>query len=714
MPQSALLSLDDYPNIDLADIGKLPNVVLGTVEGVLCHAIVGGATALLTADLTNSATSFDVDNAERFPAAPFTIQIATERMRVTNVASETFTVTRGYDDTEPLAHKQNKTVFELLTEYVYLVADHPVKEVLDVYVDGQLQIADVTFYTGQGGDEHPDWPGKAVVAFDAEAFMSAQFNQDDAADMASGETVSAVPRIASHPHLMDGLSTFVTLSPSSPGPAWVAFDNVYGSIQSQEVTASLSNPSETVTAKGNLMLVTAAGALLRLVKWELDPGDSVNLPLTHDEGSGDDYPTLTCITGEVKVTSITRQVTRAKESVDSTSMVSYTPAVISDNLDGHDTLNKWVRYPTTSRGTIIKQAHQGSITVTGETLARVALVAADEDGTLLGSRLYEDLPAGSYNLALAHDGGSANTMTKIVPQLGDIETTSLGKTIFFEDDKTIGAATLASTSGARIVVGDNITVDVQGKLDTDGNYGGIGTLIERPDWVIKRYIVDHMGFVVGDINAASFTAAGSSYASAIAGGYKFGFVITDRVTPSQFLKRMAFESRSTIKLTKGEWFLNYLPDTAPAQDKTIANDELAGQGSMFTFDKGNIYDIANEYEAKYKRVYTQTQLTEGDWGGVITDSDATSKTKYGTYPKTVEFQFIRLEAMAIDVLAHILLQSKDTLKTITFPVFWEHFDLGVGDTVLISNPLFNGEKYYIEDIRRNKEIVTITAKEWWQ
>jgi hypothetical protein len=70
--------------------------------------------------------------------------------------------------------------------------------------------------------------------------------------------------------------------------------------------------------------------------------------------------------------------------------------------------------------------------------------------------------------------------------------------------------------------------------------------------------------------------------------------------------------------------------------------------------------------------------------------------------------------MADDVLDHILLERKAPLLTVEFPVFYEHFDLAVGDTVEITNPHYTGRKWYIEKIARTDKFrATVTAREWW-
>jgi hypothetical protein len=257
---------------------------------------------------------------------------------------------------------------------------------------------------------------------------------------------------------------------------------------------------------------------------------------------------------------------------------------------------------------------------------------------------------------------------------------------------------------------DRFHAVVSGYKDPDGNYGGAGSLIERPDYVIKHFLVERMGFSLSGIDTASFDTAGSFYATK---GYKFAFAVNDRIVPSEFLRQLAFECRSTLRYEKGRWYLDVIPDTAPESVKTITKEELAGKGAKFRFRKTPWIDIANDLTAKFKKNYSRLG-SESEWDSTVKQSDSASQAKYGIYPEELEFEAIRDAVMADDVLSHILLQRKTPLLVVEFPVFWEHFDLKVGDTIQIDNPLYGGKKFYIESIRRfDKFRAEVRAIEWW-
>ncbi|MBI4823498.1 MAG: hypothetical protein HY805_04620, partial [Nitrospirae bacterium] len=276
-------------------------------------------------------------------------------------------------------------------------------------------------------------------------------------------------------------------------------------------------------------------------------------------------------------------------------------------------------------------------------------------------------------------------------------------------DPATGVAKTGGIIATRTV--DRFHAVVSGYKDPDGKYGGIGSLIERPDLVIKHFLVQKMGFSFSEIDTMSFNKASVDY-GILCSGAGFAFVIDSKIKPSEQLKRLAFECRSTVKYIKGMWYLDVLADTAPSALRTITYKELAGEGARFVFSKIPIYALANDLSAKFKKAYSKLG-SESDWDGTSKITDSTSATKYGSYPKEFEFEFVRTQSMADNVLTHILKQRKMPYLVVSFPVFWEHFDLKVGDTIEIDNPLYDGKKFFIEEIRRDKAKAEVKAVEWW-
>ncbi len=74
----------------------------------------------LTEDLDNSETGIDVTAAANLGTVPFVISVDNEQMLVTSIASNTLTVTRGYNSTTAATHTNGATVKNCITNSVQL------------------------------------------------------------------------------------------------------------------------------------------------------------------------------------------------------------------------------------------------------------------------------------------------------------------------------------------------------------------------------------------------------------------------------------------------------------------------------------------------------------------------------------------------------------------------------------------------------------------
>ncbi len=243
--------------------------------------------------------------------------------------------------------------------------------------------------------------------------------------------------------------------------------------------------------------------------------------------------------------------------------------------------------------------------------------------------------------------------------------------------------------------------------------GTPNAVIERPDAVIKHMLEVVSGiFTNGDIDPASFGAAASWYAT---NGYKLAFCLDKKVKPSEWLSQLARESRSVLSYTAGSWYLNVVPDAAPAPIKTVAKGGLAGKQAMFLFGKTDWRKIANYIVASYNRQYTTIPgKSQSGWLGTVTAQDSASQAAYGVFKKEIQFEAVRLPQVAQSVLNHILLEQKNPTLTVQFDVFWKNFDLVVGDTIQVQNDFFNNSLFFIEEIRRKDAFrATVKAVGWW-
>lgn len=161
-----------YPKIDPVAVGRVGNVIYGTVTNAPCLCIDAGGASILTADITaaspgNSGTLVLAD-ASRFPSgSPFIIQIQSEQISIASRSGNTLTLVgsgaRGYGSTTAAAHAAGSAAWELKSEYSFLLADHPINSIGNVYIGKDACTSGYIKYTGQSGNEHPSYPGKAVI-----------------------------------------------------------------------------------------------------------------------------------------------------------------------------------------------------------------------------------------------------------------------------------------------------------------------------------------------------------------------------------------------------------------------------------------------------------------------------------------------------------------------------------------------------------------------
>lgn len=155
-----LASTSDYPNIDPDDVGRMIPIVYGSVEYVPALAIDAGWITTLAEDITDSQTTIEVTDAEGLSNGD-TIQIEDEQILIGTISGDTLSgCTRAQGSTTATTHDTGIHIGKIQTEYWYLLADHAVKSIGDVFVDGVRQ-------TGGDFTKYTDHSGKAKVKFTA-------------------------------------------------------------------------------------------------------------------------------------------------------------------------------------------------------------------------------------------------------------------------------------------------------------------------------------------------------------------------------------------------------------------------------------------------------------------------------------------------------------------------------------------------------------------
>jgi hypothetical protein len=715
-----VLSLQDYPFLDPSHIGEFPRMGYGSIDGVHTHCIVSGTVTSLAQAVSEEATTVQVLDAARFPEVPFTVQVGYELMRVSGITDNVLSVERGYNSTSITAHCLNMAVYEVLSEYIYMLSDEPVKEIRAVYIDGHKQISGFTSYSGQSGDEHTNWPGRAVIAFNTEAFVAPQrvLDTDAASKRGAGEVLAATVKSSSHNG--DALkSAGVIIGPDSTHLTWASFASVNGIAQGQTYYASVANDGASAVTVIAAVSDSATGEVLLYRKIEIASALTAQVQLTHSGLAQETHFAIISSGEEVTVSSMRKEVLvlnipelRDAVLTSEPPVVRHSSIAINDSsvsyvdLSDSDLTSLWAVYSASGAGDLLDQTHSVEVeNLHGTQAAVLKLISSESTGQCNALIKQSIAPLDSATVQLTHSGGSWAAGSGVHIEQGALRVKELSKKVRYTTEATLGSRSKVASSSARMVIGATVSADADFAISSSSDYGTVGSLMQSPQHVIKHFLIERMGFTLADIDTASFTSAGAMYATAITGGYSFAFVTGEKIIPSRFVRSLARQCRSSLTFERGKWKLTYLEPVAAV--RTITRGELAGREAQFVFNRSGITELANSITAKYR------SDAGTKWLAIASDSDAASITKYGTYHKEMEFPAIRSSAMAAHVLAYILSELKEPNLRVTFPVFYEHFDLDVGDTIEIENPLFDGTSFTIERIKRlDKFRAEVEALQW--
>lgn len=159
-----ILDTATFPGADPDDVGKMLPQIYGSAKKVPFLAIDTGAVTTLVTDINSTTTTLVFSDFSRFPTSGTIISGAEEITYTGKSGNSPTGVTRGANGTTKAAHYAGDGFAEVKSEYVY-AAGCAVKAIDDVYVGPVRQDGNFTAYTGQSGDEHAAYTGRACIAF---------------------------------------------------------------------------------------------------------------------------------------------------------------------------------------------------------------------------------------------------------------------------------------------------------------------------------------------------------------------------------------------------------------------------------------------------------------------------------------------------------------------------------------------------------------------
>lgn len=169
----------DYSGADPDDVGKMIPRMLGACKRVPARAVdAGGKTTIaedMTATVPGNNGTLELTDGSAFPTGAFQLQIDDEQINIASRSGNTLTLAaagaRGYGGTTATAHDRGAGAAEVKTHYYFMAADHAVKSIDAVYVDGVRQEitngsnSDCRVYYGDADDDLSSYEGKAIIDF---------------------------------------------------------------------------------------------------------------------------------------------------------------------------------------------------------------------------------------------------------------------------------------------------------------------------------------------------------------------------------------------------------------------------------------------------------------------------------------------------------------------------------------------------------------------
>jgi hypothetical protein len=708
-----VINTSDYPFAH-EDLGEVEPIVYGSQVLVPALRVDWGARTTLQVKATAEAAGLVLSDASRFPSSG-SVWVDNEKVSYAAKSGNALTgCSRAQDGTEATAHRAGADVVEARGQYDSLLASHELQGVGEVYAEvaGRL-------WRAASGVSAVLQGGKHLLRANDHVRLEAVEDATGVDNYYTPPVRKISRRALGLPFQWEGFASgvFAAYLNFPSAPAGLTLTNVR--LRLHTYVSSFTAPDADVY----FYLGDTGGTKICRV----DSANNLHYYL--------DLPLEVSKSGWVTSQKITKSGGFAPDTFITIYDAEIEADVVSDfggdpeggtversgtNLPLQSSQSLTVNFPAAPPGTLkdVHAEYEWSVIVNGNPSSTVKFRAGSEEICWVTASGIV-VPFCDYRFLKSHSGWATSEQLSVVNSHPDVVFTvkrAAERAISSAEGSVSSAVKSGGLYGAHVV--ERFHALVEGYKDPDGSYGGAGGVIERPDRVMRHFLVEVLGIPPEEIDSASFDAAGASYASAISGGYALAFRIDRKIRPSELLLRMARECRSALRYRAGKWRLDYLPDSAPGAVKTISGGELAGpsagsESAKFTFLRTPLDELSNGLTARYRRNYSRLGR-DSEWDGTATASDSASQAKYGAYPGAVDFELIRDQAMASHVLSHMLLEGGEPRLTVEFQVFWEYFDLAPGDTIEIDSPLYGGRKFLVEDVTRlGKARARVRAREWW-
>ena len=680
-----IVETDTFPNADPDDIGKMLPEAWGSAKRVPCRAIDVGALTTLSETVSSTATTFKLTDSSNFPSTG-TILIDSEQVTYTGNAANSLTgCSRAANSTQAAKHIIGAKIGEVQSEYDYGIGN-AVKAIDAVYVDDILQQSSVyTAYTGQTGDEHGTYTGRAVIEFASWPEIKRE-SVEGVYDVFRESTSTPIGRVKSldkNGMILDyDTSTAITFQAAPTG----TLTDIY--VEYEFEFRHFGTPSGYFSfyLDGTLIACWRDGVFTQFVSSPLKvykaawPTSATKT--SSYRGNGMTGTAFTVLSAKVYATSDTDDKgNRGKAgSIDSSNQPL--GGITSETAVGAGTS---LTFPSAPSGNLsdIEITYSWDFKLWGETVfsgnswhvaidgINVAWIGPDGSITAL-------MPS---SFTVCKDAWQTS-ITKTASRLDEFMhgyalTVSQATQSYFTDSYSEDIQ-LTGNSMADAVIGARVSVDVQGYQDDgSGTYTGTpSALIERPDHVFKHILIDRCGLTASEINATVYAASGALYSAL---SMTLNLALLERPNTRTVLGNLAYQSRSIQFWEAGVHQLVYMgPETA---DKTIEGNRI-NLSPPPKLDYTDRVDILNTFTGKYNYKWSGYDKDEDAYRDTVPEKSDSSIRKYGTLEgDSILFPSVSGSGHALRTLQWIRSSLAHPRLVIDFEGGFWFTDLERGDTV---------------------------------
>lgn len=739
-----LIKVTDYPNAPDGSIGKMKPIVIGQVEKAPSILVKQAAETKVTSVAAPGDTVLTVADTTLFTASG-TLKLNDDEVAYTGKTATTFTGCTGINE----FHYADDIVFEKITDHRYLFSDpdYLIKQISNVKVDGQpADSGDYSLDLINGEVVFNKKPEKAD-SLDTR-FLQAQFDVLGAGNTATDPLNAANPATKTEYAQINQAASVLSLKQTDVLPAIGVIGKVKLRVEHfVEEKLPNDNLSVDVVGVGQVGLLSPPASAdgigsqgnVDITHTHLD---SLGFPIS-DPTHQHDLPRKTEVrqeaTGGIDADGFvidslnpTRTITFPTAPAGTIESVEYelnfeitssagttgTGLVLNGTAPDSYVIFKLgfpnvytpngshANAPTTV--TILRQSGFGGGTMKLFNATRIITLTPVEDTAVVGTGTSTSKTgAVTQHASIPGVGGSAEKNTSTIVDFIDITSQVAGDWSWFtnrevqvkyngvSDGRTafiIHVAFEIEYARRRLSFTDNVTADVQGvKDDGLGTISGVAdALLERPDHVFKWSILHLLGLTASEIDSASFASAGTAFSGAIAGGYKLAGVIQSKAEIKTLWRDWEKNCRAYFFWDLGKAKIQFRPLNSISlpftPEKTIAANmiRLDGNGrAAIQVERTPNRNIVNTIDLRYMRDWSSSE-----YDSVENGSDVDSVTRYGRRekPEDFEFDWARMQAQAVDLVAFFLAQHKEPSDVLNMELFLDNLEIQRGDVLSISPP----------------------------